>query len=1643
MKKFRILMLSVFAVVLGLFLVACEDAPVHQHTYALHEAVEPTCTQKGNIQYYECSKCNRFYADMETTEPLKESEIYIDALGHTTVDVEAKAPTCTEEGNIHYYECETCGGYFEDAEATKPLKANDVVVEKAPHTGEKVEAVAPDCENEGSIEHFQCTVCNKTFKDEACTIPLQPYHLVIDALGHTVVEHAAVAADCENAGSVHYYECTVCNKYFEDEKATKELTAEQLIVPALGHAAVEHAAVAPDCENAGNIKYYECSVCHKYFEDAEATKELTAEQLVDPALGHDLAEHAAVAADCENVGSVHYYECSRCHKYFEDEKATKELTAEELVVAALGHTLAHHDAVVAVVGTPGSAEYYECSVCHKLYLDAEATKETTADALARYAYLITKNDAATSGYHIDYTDSVYTFVDAENNGVFVSNNKGVGSATSYMHLLFTSSGVISFDYSVSSESGWDKLTIYASNDSNGYRAVVSGISGIQNGTLTLNVNAGDYIYFQYSKDSSGNKNDDIATISNMVFITGDVYVKSVLTFVANGGQEVPAINAYDGVALEAPVTSKEGYFFDGWYADEALTTPFNFAAGLNGNATVYAKYTKGVNVTFANTQETTVEGALVRPNTAIEVPSVIPTSLTQYFKGWYADEACTQEFDFASGVAVDTVVYAGWRNPVVLTFVTNNGETIEAIATDINLAITLPADPVKPTYKFAGWYTDEACTVAFDATLGITENTTVYAKWLEQVEITFVCNGVVVGTQKVDNGSSYAVVTPEGFAEIIDGWFTDEACTVEYVDGTVLTENITIYAKPHSFAPEGVLESFANGDGSAKDNYPWVYDLAANTFTSGNKGVGNSYANLVLTFAKQSFVSFDYVVNSESNYDFIIVKLNGTQILSTKVSGYNGKDVSGSFTYTFEAGDVVTIQFKKDSSGNQGRDEAVISNLIINDGIPALDITLDYQDEGVADVVLQAGINTTVKDIENFASYAPADTDARHFGGWYYDEACTMPVGENDALLAAITLYAKYVYPATITFDTDGAEAIAPIEVWTNVDITSVMPQNPSKAGYIFRYWLDENAEEFDATKGVAGNTLLTAYFEELPVGSTVEEALVATLTNNKFNSGVVTTTEEFQNFYVAFTPEITDYYYFDFNSDSVVIAGGTVSYTSYRRYSVADTEGNVIISSTSSNEEAVLEAGKTYIATYNLAYGSYKAWGNFELNITRYEHDYAVTEAIPYEFGTEVTIPVQTFNDRYEVRVYSFTATETGVFAFHLSTNDWASVSVYSEVELTNRVAYKNASNGSVVVDLPTTAGTTYYIVLSQNWTGSEFLVNTMTFSAVQYPQGYDVNNPFDYTLGAEFEATFGSGANAYYQVEVSEAGTFLLEIVSISDTNSKTVALYNVNDLNTVIATYAGTAAGSVYAENLPAGTYVIKAYNTSTSYNTSFVAKFSQVQANDYWTTAGTITLEANTNVAASAEGKYYQFTTGAEKLWYFFAPTSGSVAVYNADRTLVGSNALQLEANTTYFFVATSADENVSVAVSTMTEYADGKSPSGAFTFSEENKVLGTEKQSYTVYYKFTATEDGTYRFYSNNNGSIDTKGYLYSDPEFKTQIANNDDGGNAKVNEGIIGYRYDFYFEKDLVAGETYYLKVTYTVYAANVGVNLFVNIEKA
>ena len=91
--------------------------------------------------------------------------------------------------------------------------------------GEVINTVEPTCTEHGYTTH-KCSICHLIVK-EYLNDELKP---------HTLTHHALKDATCTEAGNIEYWQCSVCNKLFSDEATTKEITdAASLVIPAKGH----------------------------------------------------------------------------------------------------------------------------------------------------------------------------------------------------------------------------------------------------------------------------------------------------------------------------------------------------------------------------------------------------------------------------------------------------------------------------------------------------------------------------------------------------------------------------------------------------------------------------------------------------------------------------------------------------------------------------------------------------------------------------------------------------------------------------------------------------------------------------------------------------------------------------------------------------------------------------------------------------------------------------------------------------------------------------------------------------------------------------------------------------------------------------------------------------------------------------------------------------------------------------------------------------------------------------------------------------------------------------------------------------------------------------------------------------------------
>ena len=90
--------------------------------------------------------------------------------------------------------------------------------------GATIKTVEPTCTEHGYTTK-ECSLCHLIVKEYLNL--LKP---------HTLTHHALKAATCTEAGNIEYWQCSVCNKLFSNEAATQEITdAASLEIPAKGH----------------------------------------------------------------------------------------------------------------------------------------------------------------------------------------------------------------------------------------------------------------------------------------------------------------------------------------------------------------------------------------------------------------------------------------------------------------------------------------------------------------------------------------------------------------------------------------------------------------------------------------------------------------------------------------------------------------------------------------------------------------------------------------------------------------------------------------------------------------------------------------------------------------------------------------------------------------------------------------------------------------------------------------------------------------------------------------------------------------------------------------------------------------------------------------------------------------------------------------------------------------------------------------------------------------------------------------------------------------------------------------------------------------------------------------------------------------
>ena len=184
------------------------------------------------------------------------------------------------------------------------------------------------------------------------------------------------------------------------------------------------------------------------------------------------------------------------------------------------------------------------------------------------------------GYPMEFDSTVST----ADRIAYKSTNSGVGKSVSGLSFTITESGILSFEYMVSSEARYDIVACavgtvltngnYSSNVLGGDKSKASGVVDWTTFKLPVSVPAGQTvtIHIAYGKDGSGDGNLDMFAIANVELFVGQNTLKYYATNSAAGTITATA----DGVAIDSgasvtagslislTATPNDGYYFYGW-----------------------------------------------------------------------------------------------------------------------------------------------------------------------------------------------------------------------------------------------------------------------------------------------------------------------------------------------------------------------------------------------------------------------------------------------------------------------------------------------------------------------------------------------------------------------------------------------------------------------------------------------------------------------------------------------------------------------------------------------------------------------------------------------------------------------------------------------------------------------------------------------------------------------------------------------------------------------------------------------------------------------------------------------------------------------------------------------------------------------
>ncbi|MBR2259230.1 MAG: BspA family leucine-rich repeat surface protein [Blautia sp.] len=308
-----------------------------------------------------------------------------------------------------------------------------------------------------------------------------------------------------------------------------------------------------------------------------------------------------------------------------------------------------------------------------------------------------------------------------------------------------------------------------------------------------------------------------------------------ILFDSLGGSAIPGRDIQAGHALGTLYSpAKDGFTFLGWFTQAEGGIQATAYTVPTEDTTYYAHWAKNPTLTFISNGDTPDYVKTVNYNSPIgQLPTASKENYT--FIGWFTQNEGGEQVTPSTRAIHDTSYYAHWG--LMLNFDPMGGRITEEAASDGMIA----ADPTaflvesmptvqKDGYTLDGWYSDplNGNRVELGDSVDLTQGSTLYAHWVpaESVTLTYDPNGGSLPAGTVNPVEYYVgqeifnLPVPTKYGCAFTGWFTDAEEGEPIAQGTVITEDLTLYAHWNN-APLVYLTFNANGGSSAR--YPYSY----------------------------------------------------------------------------------------------------------------------------------------------------------------------------------------------------------------------------------------------------------------------------------------------------------------------------------------------------------------------------------------------------------------------------------------------------------------------------------------------------------------------------------------------------------------------------------------------------------------------------------------------------------------------------------------------------------------------------------------------------------------------------------------------------------------------------------------------------